>query len=323
MNCANHNQTPAAAYCRTCGKPLCEMCKRDVRGVIYCEDCLASRVQDTIPPQAAAGTQPPPPPIGAAPQVKTVVVTQDAPSVGLATFLGFIPGVGAMYNSQFMKAFVHILIFATLVAAADRVDIFGLFVAAFMFYMVMDANRTAKARLLGEPLPDYLGINALTGTESAARMRPGQVVNTATEKMDAYGRKNKGPLAAIILIGLGTLLLLGNFGLFDFHWVHNMWPVLLILLGAWIGWQRLERGGNLTDLMGPVVLVTVGVLFLLDNVSWHLRFHNTWPILLIVIGGMKVIQMSAPMRPMNGEMAPPPASPAAENPSEPTEVHHG
>ncbi len=34
MNCAVHPDAPVAAYCRTCGKALCENCKRDVRGVI-------------------------------------------------------------------------------------------------------------------------------------------------------------------------------------------------------------------------------------------------------------------------------------------------
>src|SRR5579863_7435122 len=54
MNCVNHPQTPAAAYCRTCGKALCSNCTRPVRGVIYCEDCLASRVEG-LPPSAAQG----------------------------------------------------------------------------------------------------------------------------------------------------------------------------------------------------------------------------------------------------------------------------
>jgi hypothetical protein len=34
--------------------------------------------------------------------------------------------------------------------------------------------------------------------------------------------------------------------------------------------------------VGPAVLVTLGVLFLLDNVSGY-GFERTWPILLIVI----------------------------------------
>ena len=42
MNCAYHPQTAAVAYCRTCGKALCQSCARNVRGVVYCEDCLAA-----------------------------------------------------------------------------------------------------------------------------------------------------------------------------------------------------------------------------------------------------------------------------------------
>ena len=37
MNCATHNNVAAVAYCRTCGKPLCANCVRDVRGTMFCE----------------------------------------------------------------------------------------------------------------------------------------------------------------------------------------------------------------------------------------------------------------------------------------------
>ena len=53
MNCATHNSVAAMAYCRTCGKPLCANCTRSVHGVIYCEGCLAARlegIQPTVPP---------------------------------------------------------------------------------------------------------------------------------------------------------------------------------------------------------------------------------------------------------------------------------
>ena len=45
MNCANHADQSAVAYCRTCGKALCANCTRPVRGVIYCEDCLGARME--------------------------------------------------------------------------------------------------------------------------------------------------------------------------------------------------------------------------------------------------------------------------------------
>ena len=103
MNCANHVDVPATAYCRTCGKPVCSLCARDVRGVIYCEDCLASQVSGTMPPQPPLGT--------AAPEA-----TAMGGSPGVAAVLGLIPGVGAIYNGEYAKAFVHVGIFAALIA---------------------------------------------------------------------------------------------------------------------------------------------------------------------------------------------------------------
>ena len=45
--------------------------------------------------------------------------------------------------------------------------------------------------------------------------------------------------------------------------------------------------------MGPAVLVTLGVLFLISEIS-RFTFHQTWPILLIVIGMVKVLQWNSP-----------------------------
>lgn len=222
--CAIHTQAPVAGYCRTCGKPICTECKRDVHGVIYCEDCLAARVQSTLPPLE------PNAPAGAPPKV----VVESGPSVGLATFLGFIPGVGAMYNGQFVKAFVHILIFATLAAAADRADIFGFFVAAFFAYMVVDAHQTAKARLYGRPLPDLIGLDSFIGNT-----RPG--VDSQVNWGETW-RQNRAPVGALILIGLGTLFLLDNFELFHFRWFDRLWPLLLIGLGVWWAYRRSHCG---------------------------------------------------------------------------------
>src|SRR2546423_4428189 len=117
MNCAIHTQTPAAAFCRTCGKALCENCKRDVMGAIYCEPCIAVRLQGT--------------------GVTPVAVVQGIPSPGIAAWLGMIPGVGAMYNGQFIKAFIHVVIFAVLIVAADHSGpaepFFGLLIGCFWF----------------------------------------------------------------------------------------------------------------------------------------------------------------------------------------------
>jgi len=46
--------------------------------------------------------------------------------------------------------------------------------------------------------------------------------------------------------------------------------------------------------MGAVVLMTVGALFLLENFHiYDLDFNHTWPLLLISIGVVKMLQRSA------------------------------
>jgi hypothetical protein len=142
MNCANHPEVAAAAYCQSCGKPLCTGCMRSVGGVIYCEPCLAARLS--------------PPSIGGA-----VPATGLHAHPVLAGLLGFIPGVGAMYNGQFVKALAHVLIFAVFVSLSDRNSFFGLLAVAWTFYQVFDAAQTAKARRDGLPLPNPFGLNDL------------------------------------------------------------------------------------------------------------------------------------------------------------------
>jgi hypothetical protein len=83
------------------------------------------------------------------------------PSPGLAALLGFIPGVGAMYNGQYAKGFVHLTVFAALVLLTDENWIFGLFIAGWILYMVIEAHHTACARRDGTPLPNPFGLNDL------------------------------------------------------------------------------------------------------------------------------------------------------------------
>jgi hypothetical protein len=82
-----------------------------------------------------------------------------APNPSAAAVLGIIPGVGAMYNGQFFKGFIHVVIFAVLISITDHYPIFGLFIAAWVLYQSFEAYHTARARRDGQPLPDPLGLN--------------------------------------------------------------------------------------------------------------------------------------------------------------------
>ena len=131
MNCTVHPDVAATSFCRTCGKPMCEKCSHSVHGVVYCEDCIASRLHDTMPSA--------PPASGFVPGTAGApVVVTSGPSPGLAGVLaGFFPfGVGAVYNGQYAKGLAHLLIFVALVLGASQGGdtggaIFGLGIAFF------------------------------------------------------------------------------------------------------------------------------------------------------------------------------------------------
>ncbi len=62
-------------------------------------------------------------------------------------------------------------------------------------------------------------------------------------------------------------------------------------------------------IMGPVVLITVGVLFLLEELHVHdLDFDRTWPLILIAIGVVKMLQRTAPTEGHIQPFAMPPAT---------------
>lgn len=71
---------------------------------------------------------------------------------------------------------------------------------------------------------------------------------------------------------------------------------------------------TIRNLMGPAIVVTLGLLFLLQEVhGGMLDFGNTWPILLLVIGA---IRLASALAPMEGHVYPsvapvPPPSPGA------------
>ncbi len=47
-------------------------------------------------------------------------------------------------------------------------------------------------------------------------------------------------------------------------------------------------------MMGPAVLITLGTLFLVGEFT-SFAFHRSWPVLLLVIGIVKLLQYTAPI----------------------------
>ena len=299
MDCVNHPGVAATAYCQNCGKAMCANCVRNAPGgQILCEPC-AMAWQNLQQPFV-------PPPVG-------------SPNPVAAAVLGLIPGVGAMYNGQFFKGLIHVVIFAVIISITTHYGLFGLFIPAWILYQAFEAYHTAVARRDGLPLPDPLGLNEvgnwlnLGGQQNhpgaqppvggappagvGGPAQPGYQAQTGYQappsgyQAPPYGApyqapqaggyqqpgytpvagftnpyadpgappippvppeppipplhwRRKEPIGAVILVGFGLILLLNQMG-FAEHFLHYMWPLIFIGLGAWLIVRRLSdsKGG--------------------------------------------------------------------------------
>jgi hypothetical protein len=94
-------------------------------------------------------------------------------------------------------------------------------------------------------------------------------------------RKVTAAVFGVMLIGIGTLFLLDNFGMYDAGQLRDYWPVLLIGLGI----PGLVAPKDAGDVPWGVVTVAVGTFFLLRNldvIDW--RFRDIWPLFLVLAG---------------------------------------
>ena len=363
MNCANHPEREQAAFCQHCGKPVCSECVRNVGSSIFCEPCLTARVGATAPPPVYSYTGPAGyPPAGPS-------AGAGEPSPGLAALLGCIPGVGAMYNGQYAKGIVHLMVFAVLVSLTSDVNgMFLLFVFGWEFYMAIEAHHTACARRDGTPLPNPFGLNdlserlgfgkawpgsapnatvypAATGPDPAAQPSGGAAATTPQEPYAApyaspvnpyapgfipppakpyappysypyvppdppvipvppYADVNvpyyrRFPSAAIWLIVLGLIFLVGDNGFFHFFHRPVFWPILLIGVGVWIFVHKMICTGHGLENDGSAYyqwrfaralscsfwVILTGVIWLLD-VLGILYWGRSWPLFVIAAGVM-------------------------------------
>jgi len=205
-------------YCRACGKPLDQETARNASGTIYC----AEHVPVELPPQNAFASAPPPLPSANYPRVAPANMNGTHNSPPLAFVLGFIPGVGAVYNGQYAKGLVHVLVFGLIIsilsndAARGFEPLFGLLIPCFVFYMAFEAYHTARKREEGQPVDEFSSL--FSANQAGLRF----------------------PVIAVLLIVFGVLFLLSNLDLLEFHRLLRYWPALLILLGAFMLYERLS-----------------------------------------------------------------------------------
>ena len=205
-------------YCRVCGKALEEAEAAAAEGILYCTEHA---------PQAQTPATEPPSPYTAPPfhagQPPPLPKADSDVSPGLAFVLGFIPGVGAVYNGQYAKGLVHVVIFGSIIsilstgAARGFEPLFGLMIPAFVFYMAFEAYHTAKKRRDGEAVDEFSGL-----------------VHTG-------GVRPRFPVAPVLLIAFGVLFLLDNLDILKIGRIIRYWPGLLIAFGLYLLYERITE----------------------------------------------------------------------------------
>ena len=129
----------------------------------------------------------------------------------IAPLLGLIPGLGAAYNGQNIKALTHFLAVVGLWVLADIFGMpleiaFGFGSVAFYFYSIYDAF------------------------QSAQHLRRGEDLSEEDERLKLFLQQRMNLFGAL-LISVGALATL------DFWFpnrLNRLWPVLLIIAGVYL-----------------------------------------------------------------------------------------
>jgi len=221
MNCANHSEIAATAFCRECGKPMCQDCQRPALGSVYCAEHLpggAATAPPPIPETPRASYTPP-----ASPYTAPLPRVAD-PSVHpvLALILGFAPGVGAIYNGQYAKGLIHAVVFGLLVSIENSIHsggveaLVGIMIATWVIYQAFEAYHTARKRRYGQQVEEFSSL------------------------FDVKASHGKFPAGGILLIGLGFLLLLDTTDIINMEVLARYWPAGLIALGVYLLYARMS-----------------------------------------------------------------------------------
>lgn len=232
MNCAQHTEITATAFCRECGKPMCQECQRPAQDSVYCDAHVPAMAPVPAPAPAAPYTSAPyttapaPSPYTAASPDTAAAPPDDSVHPVLALLLGLIPGVGAIYNGQYAKGLVHAVVFGLLVSTVANTHnggmaaLVGIMIGAWVFYMAFEAYHTARKRRYGVAVEEFSG-------QFDFRMGGGRV-----------------PTGAILLIGLGFILLLDTTDIISIDEFERYWPLGLIVFGVYLLYNRLHQNHN-------------------------------------------------------------------------------
>jgi len=144
---------------------------------------------------------------------RTAVPQRPQKSPGFAGVLGIFPfGVGALYNGQYTKALLYLVIFAGLTSMQGHggQPFVGLLLAGFIVFQFFDNIQSARA------------VNAAALGEVPAGAAAQPLPEIASSGSIFWG---------IVLIVLGAVLIMANFEVISYDALFDFWPIAVIVVG--------------------------------------------------------------------------------------------
>ena len=155
-------------------------------------------------------------------------VVRDRKSPGLAAVISAIfPGAGFFYIGNYLKGFIYMVIFASLIilevnsssgfySRAPEIIFFGLMIAGFYFFQIFDSYNEAKK----------------TGYEIVKE----DVTEVKKEEISLLG--------SIIILIIGILFLMRNLSVLHFRDIVKLWPFFLIAIGIKLIFDYSKKRGR-------------------------------------------------------------------------------
>jgi hypothetical protein len=145
-------------------------------------------------------------------------------SPSLAAFLSIFPGMGAVYNGNFLKGLTYMLLFAVLIVLTSNAHepdavVFGLMIAGFYIFQIIDSYNDASK------------INQ----------------NVLFEENPAGSKEDLSLFSAIVVLLIGIVFQMANFDMLTYRQVTRLWPLVLVAFGIKIVFNYFKREDNTND----------------------------------------------------------------------------
>lgn len=202
MHCSYHTSNRARVHCSVCARALCPACDHRIKGYPYCEDCIVTGIQSlsSRPADKSAGKG----------------------RARLAALLALLPGMGAVYNRQNLKAVVHFIAVVGLFQFAGLNVVPAVFTLAGIvvyIYSIIDSYRTAQLIAQGES-------------------------PAANEEQFKRSLARHAPAIGLVLIFVGAVIVARTIWLVSFATMARIFPVFLIILGGYLLTRYFKRSGS-------------------------------------------------------------------------------